>query len=185
MINRKVGTESQKTYLDKLQNGFFTKYMTGCGLDIGYAGYTSGAEAILPTAIGIDKDYPGYDLKTLPFASNTQDYVYNSHCLEHIGDYKQAMQEWFRVLKPKGFMIIVVPHRDLYEKKLKLPSIWNQDHKRFYTPASLLTEIEESLVVNSYRIRFLEDGDKGFDYSTAVEKHSGGQYEITIVLEKL
>jgi SAM-dependent methyltransferase len=182
---RLVGTESQRTYLDKLQNGFFLKYMSGDGLDVGYAGYTAGVEPILPRAIGVDLNYPGYDGLTLPFADNSKDYIYSSHCLEHIADYKTVIKDWFRVVKTGGYIVTVVPHQFLYEKKASLPSRWNGDHKRFYTPASLLQEFEQSLEPNSYRVRFLEDGDKGFDYSIGPEKHSGGQYEITLVIEKI
>lgn len=182
---RRVGEESQRTYQDKLDNGFFDKYMKGNGLDVGYAGYIPGVEPILPTAIGVDLNYPGYNGTTLPFANESQDYVYNSHCLEHIADYKTAIQEWFRVTKTGGFVIIVVPHQFLYEKRVSLPSRWNGDHKRFYTPASLLKEIEESLVPNTYRVRLLEDGDKGFNYSADPKRHSDGQYEITLVVEKI
>lgn len=185
MRNRIVGTESRRTYLDKLDNGFFDKYMKGKGLDIGYAGYVGSVEPILPGAIGIDEGYPGYDGVTLPFEDNSQDYVYSSHCLEHIPIYAKALSEWHRVVKVGGFIVIVVPHQFLYEKKVGLPSIWNADHKRFYTPASLLKEVEMSLEPNTYRVRLLEDGDKGFDYTLPPNRHSNGQYEITLVLEKI
>jgi SAM-dependent methyltransferase len=184
-MSTNVGTESQKTHATKYLTGFYQKYMHGNGLDIGYAGYIPGAQPILPTAIGIDMGYPGYDGKTLPFKNESQDYVYTSHTLEHISDYKQAINEWFRVLKIKGHLVIVVPHQYLYEKCTSLPSRWNADHKRFYTPSSLLKEIEESLLPNTYRIRLLTDGDHGFDYSIPPDTHSGGQYEITLVLEKI
>lgn len=180
----KVGEESSKTWQDKMDSGFFAKYMSGNGLDIGYAGYI-GSNPILPTATGIDKDYPGYDGLTLPFSDESQDYVYNSHCLEHITFSHFIIEEWFRVLKVNGFIIIIVPHQYLYEKRLNKPSKWNADHKRFYTPGVLLNEIESALFPNSYRIRLLEDGDKGFDYTLGPDKHSGGQYEITLVLQKI
>lgn len=180
----KVGTESRRTYEDKLNNGFFNKYMSGKGLDIGYAGY-DGGEPILNTATGVDRGYPGYDGNFLPFEEGSQDYVYSSHCLEHIKDYKLALREWFRVTKVGGHIVIVVPHQFLYEKKANLPSRWNADHKRFYTPGSMLMEVEESLVPNSYRIRLLEDGDKDFVYDIPPDKHSGGQYEITLVIQKI
>ena len=82
-------------------------------------------------------------------------------------------------------MIIVVPHMYLYEKKEDIPSQWNEDHKRYYTPGSLLIELENSLVPNSYRVKLLEDGDDGFDYSIPNNKHSCGQYEITLVVQKI
>lgn len=184
-MSRKVGTESRRTYQEKLSNGFFDKYMSGNGLDMGYSGYEKGVESILPTAIGVDIGYPGYDGVHLPFDSNSQDYVYSSHCLEHVTDYSGTIEEWHRVLKPGGYMIIIVPHQYLYEKKHSLPSSWNDDHKRFYTPGALLIDIENVLAPNTYRIKLLEDGDAGFDYSIGPDRHSDGQYEITLVLQKI
>lgn len=182
---RKVGGESRKTYKEKLQNGFFEKYMSGNGLDIGYSGYEKDVVPILETAIGVDKDYPGYDGRRLPFPSNSQDYVYSSHVLEHIEDYMVTINEWVRVTKPGGFIITVVPHRDLYEKQRKLPSKWNADHKRYYTPASLLKEFELALSINSFRVRHLQDNDKDHDYNQSETEHSKGQYEIELVIQKL
>jgi SAM-dependent methyltransferase len=182
---RNVGTESQRTYQNKLDSGFFDKYMSGVGLDIGYAGYVEGSLAILDTATGIDLGYPGYDGVNLPFTSESQDYVYSSHCLEHILHYKDSLYEWFRVLKIGGCLIITVPHQYLYEKKLNLPSVWNEGHLRFYTPSSLLKEIEESLQPNSYRVRLLEDGDFQFNYNVIPPAHSEGQYEITLVIQRI
>jgi hypothetical protein len=89
------------------------------------------------------------------------------------------------VLKPNGHLVVIVPHQFLYEKKANLPSNWNRDHKRYYTPAKLLLEIETALVPNTYRVRLLEDGDKDFNYNLPPEKHSSGQYEITLVIQKI
>jgi SAM-dependent methyltransferase len=183
---RIVGAESSKSYKRKVLTGFFLKYMKGCGLDIGFTGYIEGVEPIMPSdCIGVDVDFPGYDGKTLPFPDNSQDYIYSSHCLEHISDYKNAIQDWYRVVKVGGHIVTVVPHKFLYEKKQNLPSIWNEDHKRFYTPASLLQEFEQALKLNSYRVRFLEDGAEGFNYNISPEQHSSGEYEITLVIEKI
>ncbi len=180
-----VGPESQKTYQEKLNNGFFLKFMKGKGLDIGYAGYETGRGTILPTAIGIEPSYPGYDGTHLPFPDSSQDYIYSSHCLEHISNYQEVIKEWLRVIKPRGYIITIVPHRDLYEKKLTLPSQFNEDHKRFYTPASLLEEFEISLPINSFRVRHLQDNDFGHDYLQPANEHSKGCYEIELVIQKL
>lgn len=183
---RPVGWESRKTYAMKIANGFFDRYLSGNAiLEIGYKGGIDGAVPIVPQAIGIDVDYPGYDGATLPFPDESQDGIYTSHCLEHIGDYKNAIREWYRVLKSGGHLVIVVPHQYLFERRLKLPSLSNSDHKRFYTPASLMNEIEDSLEPNSYRVRHLVDNDFGFDYSVPPwSPHVGGCYEIELVLEK-
>lgn len=182
---RNVGTESRKTYEKKILDGFFDKYMSGKGLDIGYAGYTSGTMPILESAIGVDTSYLGYDGVTLPFADNSQDYVYSSHCLEHIKHHRATICEWYRVTKPGGFIVTVVPHRDLYEKKLEKPSRWNPDHKRFYTPMFLLMEFEDSLPTNSFRVRHLRDNDEGHNYDDGPEVHGRWLYEIELVIQKL
>jgi SAM-dependent methyltransferase len=185
-VNRRVGEESKKTYLEKIQSGFFHKYMSGPkGIDLGYAGYIPDVVPILDTAIGVDLNTPGYDGHTLPFDDNSLDYVYSSHFLEHVSDYKNMLKEMFRVLKHECHIVLTVPHKFLYEKKESLPSRFNEDHKRFYTPASLLTEVEESLVHNSYRIRHLQDNDKGHVYTDLPEVHGKWLYEIELVIQKL
>lgn len=166
-------------------SGFFEKYMTGQGLDIGYAGYTDGCLPILSTATGIDLNYPGYDGIHLTFPDESQDYVYSSHCLEHIFDWNLAIIEWQRVLKVDGHMVIVVPHQYLYERRSYPPSQWNEGHIRFYTPSKLMHEIECSLLPNSYRLRLLEDGDWNYNYSIPKDKHPDGQYELICVLQKI
>ena len=184
--DRPVGTESRKTYPVKIASGFFDRYLSGKAiLDIGYKGGLDGIVPIVPQAIGIDVDYPGYDGKKLPFPDESQDAVYSSHCLEHINDYRTALREWFRVVKIGGYLVIIVPHQHLFERKLDLLSRWNIDHYRFYTPASLLREIEEVLEPNAYRVRYLMDNDMGFDYSVTPLQTGVGCFEIELVLQKI
>lgn len=176
------GIETGKSHEQRTRSGFYEKYMQGEGLDIG-----PNRDPVLPTAIGVDKNYPDYDGVTLPFPSKSKDYVYTSHCLEHIPSSQVTgiLREWFRVLKVNGYLVITVPHQFLYEKRQSLPSRYNPDHKRFYTPESLLDEIEVSLDVNTYRVRHLRDNDDGYDYSIPPERHSKGCYEIELVLQKI
>jgi len=113
------------------------------------------------------------------------DTVFSSHCLEHIERERDAIRDWFRVIKVGGFLVCFVPHQALYEKSRALPSRWNGDHKRFYTPASLMTAVENALEVNSFRLRHLKDNDIGFDYALGPGLHSEGCYEIELVIEKI
>lgn len=180
-----VGEESRKTWEDKWMHGFFRKYMSGKGIDVGGAGYLEGVHAILPDAVIVGLDYPGYDGRTLPFADNSLDYTYSSHVLEHISERKNTIQDWYRVTKRGGHIIIVVPHQDLYERKESLPSKWNEDHRVFFRPSNLLKEIEDALPINSYRIRHLFENDADHIYGVPVEIHASGCYEFEVVLEKL
>lgn len=183
---RKVGPEASKNYVKRQRERFFENYLSGENiLDIGFKGGTPDAVPITESAIGIELDYPGYDGKHLPFPNASQDAVFASHCLEHISDYRSVLSDWYRVLKIGGYLLIMVPHRDLYERKSALPSRFNPDHKRLYTPASLLAEIEEALPVAGFRVRSLKDLDDGFDYSIPPEHHASGSYEIELVLQKI
>jgi tetratricopeptide (TPR) repeat protein len=79
----------------------------------------------------------------------------------------------------------VVPHQFLYEKRRSLPSSFNADHKRFYTPGLLLGEFEASLRPNTYRVRHLRDNDDNYTYEIGPGIHSGGGYEIELVVQKI
>ncbi len=181
-----VKGEAGRTFNDKLKNGFFSTYMAGeVTIDVGYRGAFEDAVPILPHAIGVDLDYPEYDGKRLPFADESIDTVYSSHMLEHVTDFRATICDWHRVVRCGGFIVCVVPHQFLYEKRTSLPSSWNADHNRFYTPASLLREFEASLRPNTYRVRHLRDNDEGFTYDIGPEEHSGGGYEIELVVQKI
>ncbi|HEX3864475.1 MAG TPA: methyltransferase domain-containing protein [Stellaceae bacterium] len=178
--------EPANTFVAKLVNGFFAKYLAGeMILDIGYKGTDPAAVPILPHAVGVDLDYPGYDGLHLPMAAETVDAVFASHVLEHILDYRTVIADWHRVLRLGGYIVCAVPHQFLYEKKRELPSRWNRLHHRFYTPARLLREFEESLPPNSYRVRLLCDNDLGYLYGIPPEHHAAGSYEIELVVEKI
>lgn len=184
---RNVGAETAKSWRQKLESGFWQKYLTGPAiLEIGYRGHTPGHLPLTDGAIGLDLDYPGYDGITLPFQAGTFDAVYTSHCLEHISAWNRVIPEYHRVLKTGGHLIIVVPHAFLYERTLRIPpSKWNGDHRRAYTPASLLTEIEHCLTPNSYRVRHCCDNDLDYDYTRTAFEHPHGCYELELVIEKI
>lgn len=179
--------EAGRCYARRVKSGFLDRYCSGdLILDVGFSGYDNPeGKTALPGAIGIDVGYPGYDGLHLPFADGSVDSIISSHCLEHILADHAALRDWYRVLKVGGFIVCFVPHQGLYEKKRFLPSRWNEDHKRMYTPASLLQSVEIALSMNSYRIRHLADNDEGFNYALGPDVHSDGAYEIELVIEKI
>lgn len=184
--DRNVGFESRKTYADKIASGFFDRYLSGPNImEVGYKGYDGGTVPIVPQAIGVDVGYAGYDGTSFPFADEMFDAIYSSHCFEHIAPWKEVLQDWYRILKPGGFLIIVVPHQLLFERKRYLPSYFNPDHKRYYTISSLIGEIEAAFEENTYRVRHLIENDKDFDYGPAPQEGSTGCYEIELVIEKI
>ena len=179
--------EAGRSYIPRVLSGFFDKYCNGdVVLDVGFAGYANpDNKPSLPGSIGVDVDYPGYDGIHLPFADDSVDSIISSHCLEHVQFDLSAIRDWYRVLKVGGFIVCIVPHQFLYEKRRFLPSKWNYDHKRMYTPASFLASFEQALEPNSYRVRHLADNDDAFNYAIGPQDHSDGAYEIELVIEKI
>lgn len=114
--------------------------------------------------------------------------VYASHVLEHVNDPVTAVKNWYRITAPGGNLIILVPHRDLYEKKKELPSNWNGDHKTFWLP-----EYAEPPCTRSFKGTILEaipDAniisfevlDAG--YFANGSNHAGGEFSIEAIIKK-
>jgi SAM-dependent methyltransferase len=115
--------------------GFGTRYFVGAGLDIG-AGPDglSHYQDLFPAITSVrDWDLPDGDAQLLASVPEAAyDFVHSSHCLEHMRDPAEALQHWFRVVKPLGHLIVLVPDEDLYEQGV-WPSTFNSDHKRTFT----------------------------------------------------
>jgi len=56
------------------------------------------------------------------------DFVHSSHCLEHLRQPDAALENWLRVVKSGGFVIVTIPAESLYERG-HWPSRFNADHK--------------------------------------------------------
>lgn len=55
----------------------------------------------------------------LPLKDNSVDYVINSHVVEHFFDPVKAIKEWLRVVKPGGYVFMIVPHKERTFDKLR------------------------------------------------------------------
>lgn len=87
----------------------FAKYFCkGKGYDIG----CNNSDWAFPGAIPIDLEIDDpYDALNLP--SKNVDYIFSSHCLEHIPDWVNAMNYWTEHLKsPGGILFLYLPHFD-------------------------------------------------------------------------
>ena len=60
------------------------------------------------------------------------DFLFSSHCLEHLNDPAEALSNWIRVVRPGGHLVVTVPDEDLYEQGV-WPSTYNTDHKVTFT----------------------------------------------------
>ena len=114
--------ETEKT--NKLRNqSFFDTYFQGKVIDIG-----GGSNLVLQNAERFDIEDGDANVITKFRTAASYDTVYSSHCLEHMTDPVSALNEWWQLVKPGGFMVLVVPEENLYEQGF-WPSIFNEDHK--------------------------------------------------------
>lgn len=176
--------ETAKSHDRRIREGFFDKYCRGGGLDIGY-----GADLIVPGCSGWD--LRNGDAQYLAgIEDESFDFVYSSHCLEHMYDVQIALKNWFRVVKKGGYLLLAIPHRDLYEKKNQLPSRWNRDHKHMFLigrsePPDTLDIVEEiKSALKGYDIKYIKACDAGHTITDPLV-HSDGEYQIEIVLQKI
>ncbi len=176
--------ETSKARPRRIKEGFFDKYCRGRGLDIGFGG-----DLVCDNCIGWDFEHG--DAQYLEGLDNGRfDFVYSSHTLEHMADIEVALQNWWRVVKNGGYLILYSPHRDLYEKKKTLPSRWNKSHNHFF----LMDKDEEPdtrgivplinrVLINS-EIIYAKECSQAHTI-TDPEIHSDGEYSIEVVIRKL
>ena len=114
---------------------FATRYFVGHGLDVG-GGHDSLAlyVELFPLIRNVViYDAPQGDAQKLDNVDDACfDFLFSSHCLEHVRDPAEALANWIRVIKPGGHLVISVPDEDLYEQGV-WPSTFNGDHKLTFT----------------------------------------------------
>jgi SAM-dependent methyltransferase len=80
------------------------QYCRGIGVDIGAGKWP------LPGAVPIDARN-GQEAASFDFCD--LDYVFSSHCLEHLVDPVAALEHWERALKPGGVLFLYLPHPEM------------------------------------------------------------------------
>lgn len=115
---------------------FATTYLVGNGIDIGcgeqpislYHEFFPGMTGLKPW------DLPDGDGALLEGVEDeTFDFVHSSHSLEHMSDPRVAMNNWIRVLKKGGHMILLLPDEDMFEQG-QWPSVYaGKDHITAWT----------------------------------------------------
>lgn len=128
--------ESSKSIFSKIKDSrYATRYLVGYGIDIGAGSDSLGQyEEFFP----LMKSCRAWDIGDgdAEFMSsvedNTFDFVHSSHCLEHMRDPLNALNNWLRILKPGGYIVCLVPDEDLYEQGV-FPSTFNHDHKHTFS----------------------------------------------------
>ena len=129
------GATSISIHRRVLDSRFATRWLVGVGLDVGGGADSIGLHVELFPLIRkvIVYDKSDGDAQTLAnVESDSFDFVFSSHCLEHVLDPYEAIANWIRVAKSNGHLIVSIPDEDLYEQGT-WPSRFNADHKTSWT----------------------------------------------------
>lgn len=128
------------------------RHCVGRGLDVG-AGHWP-----LPGSLPVDTvDGPGliHRIEDVPPAS--QDYVFSSHCLEHIADWGAALDQWISKLRPGGTLFLYLPHPSC--------GLWRMDNPAMHAVHAWIPEfdvVREALVGRGLSIVEADEGPDHF-----------------------
>ena len=194
--------ETSKSIFKKLSDSrYATRYIVGDGIDIG-AGQDSLDQyfEFFPLAKScMNWDLVNGDAQYLKGVSdNSFDFVNSSHCLEHMQDPHVALNNWLRILKTGGHLLLSVPDEDLYEQGI-FPSTYNADHKHTFTIykrsswCSNSINLFDLLSSTDYSLQILkiELLDSTYKYKTSQVSRSDqsmtaiGECAIEVILKKL
>ncbi|CAN0423527.1 unnamed protein product, partial [Phaeothamnion confervicola] len=119
-------------------------YLGNTCLDIG-----CGPHKVFPHFIGLDsgKDTGLFGIEMKPditgectriplFGDGAFDTVFSSHTLEHIEDHEAALAEWWRLVRVGGYLILYLPHKDLYPNIGEAHT--NPDHKHDFVEEDIV-----------------------------------------------
>lgn len=177
-------SETSKSFKRRTDNGDFAKFFSGRGIDIG-----CGGGAVTPDCDRYDQILGSGDAEIMSgVADETYDWVYSSHCLEHMKDIKSALSHWWRILKPMGYLIVIVPDFALYER-YQWPSRFNPDHKwalslgKHAEPDRLDIVALVNSLPNAQVLR-AQLNEEGFNYNGKPDEDQPGQREIEVIARK-
>lgn len=125
---------------------FATKVCTGNGLDIG----CNRENWKLPGAKGVDpvinKQYDAFHLPLSPYGK--WDYIFSSHCLEHLTEWERALKRWTEAIKVGGILFLYLPHPDcLYWRPDLMPT---KRHVNSFTPKQMKKVFKDLGYTNIY-----------------------------------
>lgn len=105
--------------------------------------------------------------------SDTYDFILSSHVVEHIANPLLALYEWIRVLKEKGILVLIVPHKEgTFDHKRNVTSLSHliKDYEQ-KTDEDDLTHLPEILERHDLK------KDSGIEGIAAFKKRSENNYE--------
>jgi SAM-dependent methyltransferase len=139
---------------------FALKVCKGKGVDVG----CNRLEWCFPGAFPIDPTINIFDALNFPSQySENLDYIFSSHCLEHLENWVDVLDFWTSCLKPTGVLFLYLPH---YSQQYWRP--WNnRKHKNIFSPEILHDYLTES---DEYETVFVSGSDLNNSFMVMASK---------------
>ncbi len=116
-------------FASKFAFPFASEVCKGNGYDIG----CNRKEWAFPGAMMIDPAVNGFTATNLPYLD--QDYIFSSHCLEHINNWVDVLDHWHQCIKKEGVLFLYLP--DFSQKYWR--GWHNRKHFNMFTPEIIKT----------------------------------------------
>lgn len=108
------------------------------------------------------------DITDIQYTNQSFDVICCNHVLEHVSDDKQAMREFYRVLKNSGWAILLVPitsektfeDPSIVEPKERLEAFGQEDHVRRYGPDYVDRLRDIGFTVDIYKVSDLANSNE-------------------------
>lgn len=143
------------------------KYCRGRGLDIGAGKWPF--EGAIP--IEDEEDQNAYNLDD--FEDNSLDYIFSSHCLEHLERWKDALKLWIRKIKVEGILFLYLPHESM--KMWRPCGPWARHH-HVWIPT--VDKIKPFLIENGMEmLDFNSDKDEAWGFHIAAVKSEASAHK--------
>ena len=114
----------------------------GVGLDIG----CGKKEWSLPYSIPIDKSFnDGFDASCIPYSKDGYDYIFSSHCLEHLNNWKFHLDYWISCIRMGGILFLYLP-----DYSQGYWSYGNLKHESIFTPEIIRGFMEDRGLENIF-----------------------------------
>lgn len=187
-----MGHETKKMNQIRLKNNY-NAFFYGDGVDIGCGRDILDKNIFTNISSVIPYDRPNGDANYCQnLADNSFDFVYSSHCLEHMQDPYIALKNWIRICKINGYIIVAVPH-EVYYEKLIWPSRYNPEHTHSFRTEQH-TSMPKSIFVKEWLKKFTNTKciscelileNFNFENFWSDQTLSGATVQIEFVLKKI
>ncbi len=146
---------------------FAREVCKGIGVDIG----CNRAEWALPFAIPVDpamNEWDAYNLPSYLYEGEIKheqfDYIFSSHCLEHLPDWVKALDYWYSKIKSGGVLFLYLPdHSQSYWRPWS-----NRKHLHCFTPEIIASYFEDQ--PNKWKLAFVSSIDLNNSFMVIAEK---------------